>query len=449
MSHSSYDLTQGGIVKKLLVVASPIIANQLAMLLYNTTDMFWLGRVGSNAVAAAGAAGMFTWLSQGFLTIPQMGAQIGVSQSVGQGDKKAALDYFQNAFSLSIVIALVFAALMILFNEQLIGFYHYKEADVSANASSYLLIVAIMMPGTFITNVINGAFQGAGNTRIPFVVNLCGLLTNVALDPLFIFTLDMGVAGAAIATAISQFVSLVVLCIIILKMKRLPFEGFTMRLKYEKERMVQIIKWALPVGLQSIFFCFLSMLTSRMEAQFGATVVAVDRVGSRIESITWMIGGGYSSALVAYIGQNYGAKKWERIHRGVRLSLYMLLAWTGFTTLFLWFAGPWVFSLFLPEAETRALGTIFVRLLAFCQLANAFESVYSGAFTGAGFTIAPAVVVVVCNSFRVALAWFLSQTSLGVYGVFIGINIGAVMRGIFMAIWYFFYKKRLPLSSRN
>ncbi|GHU17255.1 hypothetical protein FACS1894163_07940 [Spirochaetia bacterium] len=129
-----------------------------------------------------------------------------------------------------------------------------------------------------------------------------------------------------------------------------------------------MLKWAIPIALEAFLFCFLSMLTSRIEASFGAHAMATSKVGAQIESLSWLIGGGFGSALVAFIGQNYGAGKWDRIKRGVRVSALAMSAWGIFVTLLLWFAGGFLFSLFLPEPELAALGTRYLRILAFCRV---------------------------------------------------------------------------------
>jgi Na+-driven multidrug efflux pump len=103
-SNNAFDLTQGSILQKIIVVAVPIMGTQFLQMAYNLTDMFWLGRVGSHAVAASGAAGMYMWLSMGFLLIGRMGAEIGVAQSLGRGDQTAALDFSRNSLFINFVI---------------------------------------------------------------------------------------------------------------------------------------------------------------------------------------------------------------------------------------------------------------------------------------------------------------------------------------------------------
>jgi Na+-driven multidrug efflux pump len=330
---------------------------------------------------------------------------------------------------------------MIIFKRPLIGFFHYREAAVTENAVVYLFIVSFSMPLTFAGIVVAGAFQAAGNSRTPLIFNAVGVLANVILDPVFILVFKMGVIGAAAATVLSQFIAFACAFIAIFALKIRPFEGFSFRVKFDQKKIVNILKWAVPVGLENIFFCFLSMITSRIEASFGAQAVAASRVGSQVESLSWLIGAGFGSALVAYIGQNYGAEKWDRIDRGVKISAVIMIVWGLFVTVFLWFAGAFVFSLFLPAPELMALGRPYLRILAFCQLAMNIEAVGSGAFKGTGRTIQPSIVVIVTNAIKPALAFLLSRTSLGLYGIWIGIVISANIRGVWMSLWYVLARK--------
>ncbi|MDR1932964.1 MAG: MATE family efflux transporter, partial [Spirochaetales bacterium] len=221
-----------------------------------------------------------------------------------------------------------------------------------------------------------------------------------------------------------------------------PFERYSFRIHPDKKKIAMILKWALPIGLESILFCFLSMVTSRIEASFGANAVAASKVGSQVESLSWLIGGGFGSALVAFIGQNYGAGKQERIRKGVRTSAAAMAVWGVFVTLFLIFAGGFVFSLFLPDPEMVKLGVPYLRILAFCQLTFNLEAVGAGAFKGTGRTLQPSLVSVVSNIIKPILALFLSRTSLGLYGVWIAISLTAILRGVWVCVWYI-------VSSRN
>jgi putative MATE family efflux protein len=438
---NKYSLTEGGILSKLLLVALPIMGTQFIQMAYNLTDMFWLGRVGSSAVAASGAAGMYMWLSMGFMLIGRMGAEIGVSQSLGRGDKRAGLVFSQNALLIGIVLGTLFGLCMLLFSRELAAFYNFREAQVASDTADYISIVAWTIPATFISSVITGSFNASGNSRTPFIINGIGLAANVILDPVFIFALHMGVRGAAIATVIAQLIVCLGLIIAIIWFKDRPFERYPLKFRIEKEKITMMLKWSIPVGLEALLFCFLTMLTSRIEASFGAHAMAASKVGSQIESLSWLIGGGFGSALIAFIGQNYGAGKWDRIHRGVRVSALAMTVWGLFVTALLFFAGGFLFSLLMPDPELAALGTRYLRILAFCQLAMNLEAVTAGAFKGTGRTMGPSMVSVISNLLRPVLALILSRTSLGLNGVWIAVTITACIRGIWISLWYLFRNK--------
>ena len=346
---NNYDLTEGNILKKLLLVAVPIMGTQLMQMAYNLTDMFWLGRVGSGAVAAAGAAGMYMWLSFGFILIGRMGAEIGVAQSLGRGDKKIALAFSQNSMFIALILGSLFGLALVFFSPSLIGFFNFREAMIAKDAADYLFIIGIPMPLGFLCSVAAGTYTASGNSKNPFWISGIGLVINVFLDPVFIIFLGMGVKGSAIATIISQItVSLVQLGTLLFYKDR-PFQNYFSMFRIDWKKIIQILKWSVPIGLESLLFCFLSMTTTRVETGFGASAIAVSRVGSQIEALSWLIGGGFGSALVAFIGQNFGAGKKERIQSCVKTSFLVMTFWGTFVTLFLFTLGPVVFSVFLPD----------------------------------------------------------------------------------------------------
>jgi putative MATE family efflux protein len=410
---------------------------QFTQMAYNLTDMFWLGRLGSDAVAATGAAGMYLWLSFGFLLVGRMGAEIGVAQSLGRKEKKEALAYSQNSLALGLLLGLLFGLAMLLFPERLAGFFNFKESRVARDCAAYIFTVAPGVPLTFASGVIMGTFTAYGNSRTPFILNGAGLALNMILDPALILGAGMGVRGAALATAASQALVAILLFTGLCRFKNRPFSSYLFRFKIEKQKLRQILAWSVPVALESIFFCFLSMITSRIEASFGARAVAAGKLGAQVESLTWLIGGGFCSALISFTGQNYGAGKFDRVRRGVRFSFGFMGGWGIMVSLLLFFAGKAIFSVFLPEPGMVALGASYLRIFAFCQLAMCLEGTASGAFKGTGKTIPPSLVSITTNLARPVLALFLSRSSLGIYGVWIAVNITANIRGLWICLWYF------------
>jgi putative MATE family efflux protein len=406
------------------------------MMSYNLTDMFLLGRVGSGAVASSGIAGMYVWLASGFLLTGKVGAEIGVSQNMGKHNIDEALLFSSNAIFLAAVMGLACFVLGVSFHEGLIGFFGIQEERVALDAQAYLSIVSAAAPAVFICAAIAGTFNGAGNSRVPFFINSAGLVLNASLDPIFIFTLDMGVRGAAIATAIAQCVALA-MSVAALKMKKdRPFKRFVFFRRINMRLVSKILRWSAPIVIESVLFTFFTMFISRFVAEFGASAIAVYRVGSQIESLCWLIGIGFATAVTAFVGQNYGAGRWDRIRGGLRIAAVFAFIWGALVMLLMMTVGGALFGFFLPDPSLIDMGVVFLRILAFCQIFGCLEAIASGAFRGFGITLPPSFVSVTSNALRVPLAYALSKTGMGLGGIWLGVTIGASFRGLWVFLWF-------------
>ena len=274
MDTKKYDLTQGGILQRLFLVAAPLMATQFLQMAYNLTDMFWLGRVSSDALASVSTAGMFMWLSMAFLVLGRMGAEIGVSQSMGRADPEAARSFAQNALFLGAVAGISYALFAHLFRHQLIGVFAIREAHVAYDAAMYLGIVALGMPATFLSGAVTGTFNGVGNSRVPFVINGFGLVLNMILTPIMIFTLELGVVGAAWSTVIAQ-VTVVLIALAVVRFSPIrPFAGLRFFVWPDFKRLKQMFRWTLPISVEAGAFTILSLFIARFVAAFGADALA-------------------------------------------------------------------------------------------------------------------------------------------------------------------------------
>lgn len=436
------DLTQGKILSKLLYVALPIMGASLMQMTYNLVDMFWLGRLGAGAVAASGTAGMYLWLSQAFLFIGRMGAEIGVSQNLGAGNVKEARRYGEHGFFLALVLGAFITVAYIALRGPLVGFFGIEEAAVVADAELYLAITSTAMIATFGASALGGICNGSGDSRTPFFVSSIGIVLNVILDPLLIFTFDMGMAGAAVATAFSQMVVFVI-CLFLPRFIKLEvFQGFRFLIKPKIDYIKQIFRWSLPIALESLLFTLMSMITSRFVASFGSNAMAVSRVGSQVESLSWLIGGGFGSALTAFVGQNYGAKRMDRIRSGFKISLGIMLIWGVIVIALLYFGASFLVWLFLPDPDVIGMGVRYLHIMLLCQIPQCLESVAGGSFKGMGKTTPPSLVSIISNATRVILAWLLMQTSLGLEGIWWAMAIAGTLRGLWLLAWYLLMQSR-------
>ncbi|MGO1818526.1 MAG: MATE family efflux transporter [Senegalia sp. (in: firmicutes)] len=438
-------LTEGNIFKALTKLALPIMATSFGQMAYNITDMFWIGKLGSNAVAAVGTAGFFTWFAFSFITISKIGAEVGVAQSIGKDDVLDAKGYIRSSIQLNIIFSILYALSLFIFRDALIGFFDLPESDVILMAKQYLAIIALGIPFYFINPVFTAIFNGSGDSATPFKINIIGLLANIILDPLFIFGLgpidSLGVKGAAIATVIAQII-VTSLFIYSIKGKIDIFSDINFK-KIENSYMKKIIVMGTPPAIQSGLFTFFSMLIARILAGFGAAPIAVQKVGSQIEAISWMTAGGFASALSAFVGQNYGSKKFERIKNGYFIGLLMVGAIGIFATLVLIFGGEIIMKQFFSEKDVIDEGVIYLKILGVSQLFMTIEIATAGAFNGLGRTLPPSLVGIILTGLRVPAALILSNENiLGLNGVWWSISISSILKGIFLMIWFIFILKK-------
>lgn len=442
---AKHDLTEGPIFGKLISLAIPLMGGMLMQMLYNLTDMFWLGRLGSEAVAAAGTAGLLMWMSFAFAAFGRMGGEIGVSQNLGRGDEKKAKEFATTALTLGLVLGVLYGTVLIFAHTPLINFFNIENPTVVAYAENYIRITGFAMPLFFIGGAGMGIYSGSGNTKTPFYIQALGITLNVILSPIFIFTLGFGVEGAAFATVIAQSVTIAIFLCHIKFHKNRPFKDLKLLGITDQKTLMQIFKWVIPIAIESFLFTFLTMMVSRFVNQFGTGAMATQRIGSQIESLSWLISTGFASAISAFTGQNFGAGKWKRIREGYKISVIIMLIWGIFTTAVLFFAGGPLFAIFLPgEPEVIAMGANYMRILAACQILGCLEGITSGTFRGMGKTVPPSVVSASSNFIRMVAAFFLARTVLGLDGIWWALTLGAMLRGAWIFIWFRLHSKKMP-----
>ncbi len=432
------DLTNGKIIEKLLKLALPIMGTSFIQIGYSLIDMIWVGKVGSNAVAAVGTAGFYPWLAMAFIMISKVGGEIKVAQSIGEKNIHDVKYYIKSAIEINIILSILYSLVLIIFRDPLIGFFRLGDIDVINMSKEYLVIVGIGMVFYFINPVFTSIFVGLGNSKSPFKINTIGLITNIILDPVLIFGVGpfpkMGVAGAALATITSNLV--VSLCFIFLIIKNND-EYFKIKLfreidlKYYKTLFIL----GTPVALQNGLFTAFSMIMGVVVASFGPVAIAVQKVGSQIESISWNSCEGFASALSSFVGQNYGAKKIDRINKSTKYSIIGVMIWGSFTTFILVFLGEYIFRAFINEPDAILKGTDYLKILGYSQLFMCLEITIAGIFKGIGRTYIPSIIIALLTGLRIPLALIISKPNiLGLNGVWWSITISSISKGLILAL---------------
>ena len=439
-----FDLTNGPIFGKLVTLSLPIMATSLMQTAHNMTNMFWLGGLGSDYVAAAGLAGQFLWLSMAFTMLCRIGAEIGVSQNMGKGEPENAKQYAQNGFMLSFIIGIAYAVTMIVFSRQFISFFGLDDPYVVGVAEQYLSIVALSIPFTFSHFVVTGVYSGFGNTKIPFYINSAALMLNIVLSPILIFVAGLGVDGAAISMVVAAVFNFLLKVCAMTIYKNRPFESYKTFIRPAWDKIVQILKWGVPVGAESMLFTLLFMVVSRLVASFGTGAVAAHSVGLQVESLSFMVGGGFASALTAFVGQNFGAKKWGRLRSTYRVASVFMAIYGIIITLVLFLLADPLVSVFLSEPADIRMGGDYLRIIALAQLLFSLEGVVVGSFRGRGLTMKPTIAGVSSNVLRVIASYALAATALGINGVWFGIVIAMTTKSCWLLIWHKINIRTMP-----
>lgn len=438
MVNGNINLTKGNIYKGLISLSLPIMLTSFIQTSYNLMDLFWLGKLSTDAVAAAGTVGFFTWLANSIVIVPRIGAEVGVAESIGANKKDLVKEFINNSMQLTIIIGIIYAFILLIFKEQLIGFYNLNNEIVEGMSVDYLTIIASGMIFTFINPVMSGIYNGWGRSKTPFIINTIGLVVNIVLDPIFIFGFynipAMGIKGAGYATVFAQFI--VTLLFFIVGKRQLKInKNFKVIEKIDKICMKRIISIGFPAALQACTFAIISMVAARIIANWGKEAIAAQKIANQIESITWMTVGGFSTALSAFIAQNRGAKNNSRIIEGYHKGIKIVIG-IGFATFsLLFFAAEPLFKIFIADDPvTISIGIQYLKILALSEVLMSLEVGITGVFNGFELTKVPAITGIILNAIRIPLFLIVKNMGFDLKYVWWIISITAMLKGLILLI---------------
>jgi len=436
------NLTEGPITRQLFNLALPIMGTSFIQMAYSLTDMAWVGRLGSESVAAIGAVGILTWMTNSISLITKVGAEVSVGQSIGAQNSEEARRFASHNTTIALLLSLIWGILLFTFANPIIDLYKL-DAAISAQSVEYLRIVSTAFPFIFLTYAFTGIHNGAGLSKIPFYLSGAGLIMNMILDPLFIFGFNLGTAGAAWATWLSQ-ATVVLLFIYQLKVRSKLFDGFSFFTRLKGKYTKRIIQLGLPVALLNTFFAIINLLMGRTASTYGGHIGLMTlTAGGQIEAIAWNTSQGFSTGLSAFVAQNYAARKKERVLSAYHTTLKMTAIFGLFCTLLFVSYGNEVFSLIVPEKEAYLAGGIFLRIDGYSMLFMMLEITLQGLFYGTGRTVPPAIISITFNTLRIPLAIVLAASGLGIIGVWWAISISSILKGITALIWFRILQKKI------
>ena len=444
MKRRHLDLLNGPIVKTLLLLSLPLMAGAFTQMAYNLTDIFFIGKLGVNAVAATGTMGYFMWMGESLNATPRSGVSVFVAQAYGAKKFHEATENIADGWQLSMTISLIYASLLFFAIRPLLAVFRLEPVVVDY-AVQYSQVIALGLPFAFSAPILSAAFNSIGDSQTPFRMNLVGLVANLILNPILIYGVGlipaMGVFGAALATSLAK--SLVALGLFYSAFKH---EALLSHVPWFKKPALsqwpKFLKLGIPTSLLGLFHTMTNMYLNRLVANFGSAAVAVLSTGSQLESLTWLSAEGLSFGLTAFIGQNVGAKQWERVKLSIKKGLFIVMTITFTSGLILFLGRYEFFRLLIPHDEqVVSMGAMYLTIISICQVFQGLEIGATGVFHGLGETRIPSSVSSILNLSRLPISWILIPY-FGVNGIWVAISVTCILKGIINVMFLKAYSKK-------
>ena len=387
-------MTEGSIAKSLLLFAVPLILGNLLQQLYNTADYIIVGNfVGANALAAVGSSGSPIYLLIGFSQGVAVGAGVVVAQYLGAKDRVDTQLAVHTALAISVVMGLILTIGGVACGRVLLEWMN-TPAEVLEDAVTYIRIYFGGVLFSVVYNMIAGILNAAGNSRRSLVYLAYASLTNILLDLVFIVGLKMGVAGAAIATDISQLVS----CLLSLRFLLRVEDDYRVRLRdirLHGRMALRIIRVGLPTGIQNMVISFSNVLVQASVNSYGAAAMAGFAAYMKVDGFNILPVSSISMAATTFVGQNYGAGRLDRVRKSVWVTVALGVCYTLTTGALLLLGQDPIMRLFTTDEAVIAFGCSAMRW--FCPFYFLLSILHglAGAVRGTGASVPPMVVLLV------------------------------------------------------
>lgn len=389
-------ITEGVIWKQLLLFFFPILCGTFFQQFYSTVDTIIVGKaIGKEALAAVGVTGPLIQLLVGFFTGLASGSGVVISQYFGARDRDKVSRCVHTAVALSLLAGAVFMVIGILVAPWVLTVTH-TPVEVMDMSVSYIRVYFVGMIPTLVYNMGAGILRAVGDSRRPLYFLIVAALTNIVLDLLFVLGFGMGVDGAAWATVISQVLSALLVVLALIHSGGAPYSLYPRELRMDRELLRQMVRIGLPAGLQSVMYTLSNLIIQAAVNGFETDTIAAWTVYGKIDSVFWMSLSSMGLSITTFTGQNFGAKKYDRIREGLRVStLISILITVVFVGAFMGFTEP-LCRLFNDDEAVVAIGVEMIRYLAPAYFLYICIENISGLLRGTGDTLVPTLLTCVC-----------------------------------------------------
>lgn len=429
------DLTQGNEGKLILKFAMPMLLGNLLQQLYQIIDSIIVGQtLGKEALAAVGASFPITFAFVSIIIGVGVGGTVVVSQLYGAKQMEQVKRMAETIYIFLFLTSLVVTLIGVVYTSEILILINTPK-EIIADASSFLRIYMTGMFAFFMFNGSSSLLRGLGDSKTPMYFLLTSTILNIGLDFLFILVFGWGVEGAAFATVISQSLAFLALVVYLEKINHI-IKLKIHSLIFDWGLFVKSLKIGLPTGLQTTFVALGMVALMSIVNGFGTDIVAAYVVASRIDSLAGLPAMNISMALSAFVGQNIGAGRLDRVRSGliatIKLSTIIALS----VTLIVIFFGQWIISLFTTDSSVILYGHEYLIIVGSFYVVFNYMFCLTGITRGAGDTLIPMLITLFSLwLIRIPLAYFLSDP-FGQVGIWWSIPIAWIIGTLFNIIYY-------------
>ena len=387
-------LTEGSIAKGMITFAIPMFFGQLFQQMYNMADSLIVGNfLGSEALAAVTSTGSLIFLMVGFFNGLAIGAGVVIARYFGARDFKNLKTAVHTDVAVAFVCGLLMTILGVVFSPQILKLMG-TPAEVFPNSVAYLRVYFLGSFAVVLYNVCTGILQAVGDSKRPLYYLIISSCTNVILDLIFCGVFKLGVAYAALATVISQFVS-VVLCFNRLIRTNDVYKVYMKEIHMDKAMLKQILRIGLPTGLQNSIISLANVVVQSNINAFGKLAMAACGAHSRVEGFAFLPVTCFSNALTTFIGQNLGAKQYDRVKKGAIFGVICAMALAEVVGVIIYNFSPFFISMFDTNPDVIAIGSTQAHIMALFYFLMAFSHASAAIMRGAGRSAVPMYVMLI------------------------------------------------------
>ena len=348
--------------KALWTMALPIIAGMMVQTLFNVVDIMFIGWLGAEEVTAVAFVSPLFFIIIGLTVGLGAGVTASIAQFIGQKDKKNADNCAEHTILLGLVITLVLSFLGIVFGEELLVLLG-ASGNILDISYTYLKVLLYGIGLAVFSLFFRAILAGEGETKIPMFIGLIGTLLNLILDPIFIFVLEYGVKGAALATVISQAVMVISYLFIIFVRKSTYITFNISDFKYSSSIINTIFKIGIPSSISMLIISFGQVVMNRILINYSVEAVAAYQIVSRIDMLLFMPILGIAISLTTIVGMFFGAKEYEKLVSIVKYGISRAIYITLLSVAILFILADRILPLFSDDPEVLNIGITYLRII--------------------------------------------------------------------------------------